>query len=282
MPDGVRLTDYDRVERAIAYLDAHFHEQPSLGELAAALGMSPFHLQRMFRQWAGISPKRFLQILTAQYVKSRLLGEGEVLPVAFDAGLSSSSRLHELLVNVDGITPGEFRLRGNGMTIRYGVHATPFGRAMIAITQRGICGLAFLEESSVDGALESVRSSWPDARFAEDPLATAPVVAAVFRTARRSPAIALHVRGTNFQIKVWQALLQLPPETFVSYEHVARAIGMSGARRAVASAIGRNPVAVIIPCHRVIRKTGAWGEYRWGPLRKRAVCVWEDAQLNGA
>ena len=263
-------TEYDRIERAIAYLDTHFREQPSLDDLASAIGVSPFHLQRMFRRWAGISPKRFLQVLTAEYVKSRLITDDEMLPVTFDAGLSSSSRLHELLVNVDGVTPLEFREGGNGITIRYGVHATPFGDAMIAMTSRGICNLSF----SIDEALDDVRASWPEARIIEDTKATAPVIADAFQNTRRSP---LHIRGTNFQIKVWQALLKLPHDRFLSYDHVARAIGMSSAHRAVASAIGRNPVAVLIPCHRVIRKTGAWGDYRWGALRKRAVCAWEEA-----
>lgn len=282
MSDPSNLSDYRRIEEAIAYLESNFRQQPSLSEVAAAVGLSTFHFQRMFRRWAGISPKRFLQVLTADYVRSRLLRDEEILPVTFDAGLSSTSRLHELVVNVEAVTPSELRRRGSGVVIRYGVHDTPFGEALIATTGRGVCHLHFVDDGGAAAALEELRTRWPDASLRVDAVAPQQAAAAIFGRARKPFALPLHIRGTNFQIQVWQALLRLPEDRFASYEQIAASIGMPRAQRAVASAVARNPIAVVIPCHRVIRKTGAWGEYRWGALRKRAVAMWEAPQLGGS
>ena len=271
--------DYDRVQRAIAFLDAHYREQPSLEAVAAEVGLSPYHFQRLFQRWAGISPKRFVQYLTAAHARALLHGAETVLGSAYEVGLSGGGRLHDLLVTLEGATPGEIRGGGAGLTLRHGVHDSPFGPYLLAVTERGVCGLSFLDEDGPDRALSGLAERWPAAILREDPAATAPVAARLFR--RDAPAgapLRLRVRGTAFQVRVWEALLRIPPGRLASYDDVAAAIGAPGATRAVGTAIGRNPVAVLIPCHRVIRKTGAFGGYAWGPVRKRALHAWEAAR----
>jgi AraC family transcriptional regulator of adaptative response/methylated-DNA-[protein]-cysteine methyltransferase len=289
--------DFERIERAIRFIDAERSRQPRLGEVAAHVGLSAFHLQRLFGRWAGVSPKRFLQFLTAEHAR-RLLAEGGrgALGVSLDVGLSGPGRLHDLLVGVHAVTPGE--ARGLAFTIRFGVHDGPFGRCLLAATARGICGLAFAAPGGEDGALDELRARWPRAEWRRDDDATAPLAARIFAAAlsARDPArpggsadqggppapLTLLLRGTNFQLQVWQALLDVPAGAVTSYGRLAERIGMPRAGRAVGAAVGANPVAYLIPCHRVIRETGALGGYRWGRARKQALLGWESAARDRA
>ena len=270
--------DYARIEKAIHFLDENFRRQPELTEVAAAVGLSDYHFQRLFRRWAGVTPKRFLQFLTAEYARGLLEESWTVLDAAYEAGLSGPGRLHDLMVSVDGVTPGEARRGGAGVDIRYGVHPSPFGDFLLASTHRGVCALTFLDEPGVAAALAGVSARWPNAVLREEPAATAPLAARIFAGGETVP---LHVEGTNFQIRVWEALLRVPGGSVVTYEQLASSLGSPGAVRAVGTAVGRNPIAYAIPCHRVIRKTGAFGQYRWGSARKRAMLGWEAARSAG-
>jgi len=274
--------DYQRIEMAIRYLSENFRQQPSLAQVAAQVGLSEFHFQRLFRRWAGVSPKRFLQFLTAEYARGVLQASGSVLEAAWEAGLSGSGRLHDLTVALHAATPGEIKTRGAGLTVRYGFPPTPFGEALIAATERGICTLAFVQGSR-DETLAEVRPPWENADFVADQDGTAELAGRLFSRSvgTGGTPLSLHVQGTNFQIQVWQALLRLPPGAAVTYGDIAAAVGAPGAARAVGSAVGSNPVAWLIPCHRVIRKTGILGEYRWGAVRKKAMLGWEAAQEAG-
>ncbi len=272
-------SDYARIETAIRYLDANFREQPSLSEIAAQVHLSEYHFQRLFRRWAGITPKRFLQYLTAEHSRRLLRESRSVLEVSDASGLSSAGRLHDLLVGLHAVTPGEWKAQGANLVIHYGFHPSPFGECLIAITRRGICTLEFVETGSRTKALARLKSQWQGATLRLQPRATRPMVARVF-TAPHTTAdrCDLYVQGSNFPVKVWEALLRIPPGQVVSYEDMAARIGAPAATRAVASAIARNPIAFLIPCHRVIRKTGVFGEYRWGSARKQAMLGWEAAQ----
>lgn len=285
--------DYTRVERAIRFLDTHAEQQPSLSTVAEAAGLSPYHFQRVFTRWAGLSPKRFLQVLTLNRAK-RVLAEpqGSVLDAALEAGLSGPSRLHDLFVTVDAVTPGEWKRQGDGVRIAYGFHDTPFGTALASATERGLCGLSFLDDALSAGsrgaALEELAGRWPKARLAEDESATAPYVARIFAPDGgaldngESAPLPIVLKGTPFQIQVWKALLRVAPGDCASYGEIASAIGRPRAVRAVGTALGENPIAFLIPCHRVIRSTGAIGEYRWGVHRKHAMLVWEAGQVRSA
>ncbi|HTR44430.1 MAG TPA: methylated-DNA--[protein]-cysteine S-methyltransferase [Thermodesulfovibrionales bacterium] len=270
--------DYRRIEKAILFLEKNVHRQPDLKEIAATLSLSEYHFQRLFRRWAGISPKRFLQFLTVEHAKQVMKRAGSLLDVTYQVGLSSSGRLHDLFVSVEGVTPGEFRARGDHLTIRYGFHATPFGKCLIAVTDRGISNLAFIEEGGQGKAVGELKRYWRHAVVREDPSATRGYVERIFGPVATDRSLKAFLKGTNFQIKVWQALLAIPRASVTSYEAIATEIGRPGAVRAVANAVGRNPLAYLIPCHRVIRKSGVVGGYRWGGARKKAMLVWETAQ----
>lgn len=271
--------DYRRIEQAILFLEQNFHRQPRLAEVARSVHLSEYHFQRLFRRWAGISPKRFLQFLTVEYAKRRLEESRPVLEVAYDAGLSGAGRLHDLFVAAEAVTPGEYRRRGEGVRIAYGLHETPFGRALLASTERGVCALSFVEEGGEAEAVRELRERWSGAEIAEDAQATAGAAARAFAPpgAEGGP-LALHLRGTNFQLRVWEALLRVPPGHLVTYGDLAAHLGSPGASRAVAGAVARNPVGWLIPCHRVIRGLGVVGGYRWGTARKRAILGWEAAR----
>lgn len=275
--------DYARIEAAIRYLDAHASRQPSLAEAARAAHLSPQHFQRVFRRWAGISPKRFVQLLTVESAKVRLRAGRSVLDAAWGAGLSGPGRLHDLFVNLEAVTPGEFKTRGGGLRVRHGFHPTPFGTALLAATDRGICHLSFVDESRERKALSELRRAWPNAELHEDTRATAKLVARVFSgTAnghRRKPLTVL-TGGTNFQAQVWRALLKIPPGARTTYGALAKAIGKPKAARAVGNAVASNPIAYLIPCHRVVRSVGTLGDYRWGPDRKRALLAWESVRAE--
>ncbi len=274
--------DYRLVEQAIAYLEAHALSQPSLSELAEALHVSKGHLQRLFRRWAGVSPKRFLQLLTLEHAKGLLEESRALLDVALEAGLSGPSRLHDLFVTLEAVTPGEYRRGGEGLDIRYGVHPSPFGPCLLAATERGICRLDFVRDDDPGPILTALARDWPAARRHEDGAFTAPLAERAFSgRASDSGTLTLYVRGTNFQVQVWQALLRIPPGRVLSYEDVAASIGRPTSARAVGNAVGDNPVSYLIPCHRVIRKTGHFGYYGGGPLRKRAMLGREMAVREG-
>jgi AraC family transcriptional regulator of adaptative response/methylated-DNA-[protein]-cysteine methyltransferase len=277
----MRNNDYLRIEQAIRYLETHFLRQPGLNEIAASVGLSPFHFQRLFRRWAGISPKRFAQFLTADYAAGLLHRSHTVLETSLRAGLSGAGRLHDLMINIHGMSPGELRQGGAGLTIRYGVHDSPFGRCLLAMTARGVCGLTFVTGEAA-GAVAELALRWPGARLIKSPRATRPVIELIFPQKRTGQAqgLDLYVPGTNFQIKVWEALLRIPAGDVSSYGEVAAVIDAPRAARAVGTAIGSNPVAYLIPCHRVIRATGAVGDYHWGSARKHAMLTWEALQVD--
>jgi AraC family transcriptional regulator of adaptative response/methylated-DNA-[protein]-cysteine methyltransferase len=276
-------SDFDRINAALDYLEAHAKEQPGLDDVAKHLHLSPYHFQRLFKRWVGISPKRFLQYLTINHAKEVLAESRSVLDAAYDAGLSSPGRLHDLFVNLDAVTPGEFSAGGEGLSIRYGRHPSPFGRCLLSVTDRGVCGLTFHDDDACGEGLSDLQRRWPRADIIESPSATAPVFERIFTnpTDRRRFRLTLFVKGTNFQIKVWEALLQLAPGQLVAYGDIARYIGHPKAVRAVGAAVGSNPVSWLIPCHRVVSSAGAIGNYRWGPSRKRAMVGWEMARAPG-
>ena len=272
-------TDYDRIEQAIQYLDERSREQPSLADVAAHVGLSESHFQRLFTRWAGISPKRFLQFQTVAHARALLAESRSLLDATYEAGLSSAGRLHDLFVTIDAVTPGEFKRSGDGLTIQWGVHETPFGECVIGTTPRGICGLYFATDGGIARAQRLLADSWEGARLIENAVATRPLAEQIFNDAAHATApLAVLVKGTNLQLKVWEALLRIPLGEVVTYEQLAAAAGAPTAVRAVGTAVGRNPVSYLIPCHRVIRKTGAFGNYGGGIARKRAMLTWEFAQ----
>jgi AraC family transcriptional regulator, regulatory protein of adaptative response / methylated-DNA-[protein]-cysteine methyltransferase len=259
---------YRRMEKAIRYLDEHQQSQPSLGELALHVGLSPHHLQRVFRAATGISPKRFLQFATSVRARRVLEERGSLLEASWRAGLSGPGRLHDLMVSVHAMTPAEVRSGGRGVRLRWSVHGSPVGPCVLAASERGLAVLEFLERGSRAEGRERVAARWSGATLEEDVEATAPLAGRVFGGGGDEP-LSLHVGGTNFQIRVWEALLAIPEGRVTTYGAVAATLGLpAGASRAVGQAVGANPVAVAIPCHRVLRGTGALGGYRWGEERK--------------
>lgn len=278
------MSDYARIEKAIAYLVEHVNEQPSLEDIAAQLHLSPFHFQRLFYQWAGTTPKRFLQVLTLERGKQLLQQSRSVLSVAHEIGLSGSSRLHDHFVQLEAVTPGEFKQKGLGMQIGYGVHATPFGPLLLAMTARGICRASFVDFSSLAQELTALQQDWPLSSLQQDQALTAAVVGRLFPVQQQSlhKPFCLHVSGTNFQLAVWRALLKIPSGTVVSYSELANTLGCPKSSRAVANAVAANPLAWLIPCHRVIRESGALGGYRWGVPKKQLIQTWERLQLSAA
>jgi AraC family transcriptional regulator of adaptative response/methylated-DNA-[protein]-cysteine methyltransferase len=275
------ILDYRRIERAIRFLDGHVVDQPSLEDVAREIGLSPFHAQRLFTRWAGISPKRFLGLLTVGHAKAALQAGESVLDATYEVGLSGPSRLHDLFVTYEAMTPGEYKQQGAGLVIRYGVHPTPFGAALLLTTERGIAGLSFVDDDAPEEAIEEARAAWPLSRLIEDRDATGALVARLFDGTGSEPTRLL-LKGTNFQVKVWSALLRVPSGRVVSYLDLASAIGQPRAVRAVGNALAHNPVGFVVPCHRVIRATGALGDYRWGHVRRRALLAWEAAQAEAA
>ena len=296
---------YATVERAIRFLAAHQAEQPGLPALAAAVGLSEFHLQRVFAEWAGISPKRFLQVLTKAHAREQLLASRSVLSAAWAAGLSGGGRLHDLFVECEAVTPGEVKALGAGLSIVAGFAATPFGTALLGWTTRGICHLRFVDADQTAAALAELQNEWPAATHQRDDDRAAELARQIFESgvgekklqgadAPRPPPpppspwldrnghLRLWVQGTNFQIQVWQALLRLPEANVCTYGELAERLGRPGSARAIGNAVGKNPVGWLIPCHRVIRETGALGGYRWGLARKQAMLVCEPAPTAAA
>lgn len=271
---------YYLVEQAILYISQHYQQQPSLEEVAGWVGLSEFHFQRLFTEWVGISPKRFLQFITKEQVKKRLINSENMLKASIDVGLSGPGRLHDLFIVCEAVTPGEFKNRGSNLKITFGIHPTPFGNCLIGVTDRGICQLAFVAQNQEQRSILEFQEAWPNANLEEDQGVTGKLIEQIFTRNWKTQGqkLRLFLRGTNFQLKVWEALLQIPMANLVSYEYIATEIGRPNATRAVGNAVGRNPLAYLIPCHRVIRKVGDFGSYRYGSARKKAILGWEMAQ----
>lgn len=273
--------DYARIEKAIYFIEKNIKNQPSVKQMADFVNLSEFHFERMFTRWAGTSPQRFMRFLTKEYAKNLLKKSDDILQTTMDLGLSSTSRLHDLFVTFEAISPGEFKKKGLGLMINYGFHETPFGLCSLFITDKGILEMAFISEDAKIDEIIRVKNSFPEAEFIENEEITGNIINQIFhdKTAEQKP-IHLLLRGTNFQIKVWEALLKIPKGDLACYEDIATEIGQLTAQRAVGSAIGANNIAYIIPCHRVIQKVGTSGHYRWGSVRKRAMIGWEASQLG--
>lgn len=277
---------YALVASAISYIRANALRQPSLEEVAAFVGMSDFHFQRVFTQWAGVSPKRFLQYLTKEHALAALRESADVLRAALDVGLSAPSRLHDLIVSCEAMTPGEVRALGASVEIGYGVAPTPFGDALLGWTGRGVCHLTFCDEATQADetigasqlALQALRAAWPLAHLEQDDAQAQALAQRMFPTTPVPGKLHLVLRGTNFQIKVWEALMRIEPGRIVSYTQLAAMAGAPKAQRAVGSAMAANTIGYLIPCHRVIRESGEIGHYRWGPQRKAALLAWEAAR----
>ena len=268
------LQDYDRVQKAIHFIVDNRLDQPDLDQVAEAIGLSPYHFQRLFTRWAGVSPKKFLGALTLAHARELLKAGESVLGASLDVGLSSPSRLHDLFISLDAMSPGEFKNGGQSLTIRVSQVTTPFGEAVEMHTDRGICGFEFLDPDLTP--MEQARERWPNANLIDVEPDTK-LVDQLFGTSNDAP-IRLHVKATPFQFKVWQALIHIPPGTATTYRSVAEFVGSPKGARAVGGAVGANPVGVLIPCHRVIRETGLFDGYRWGTDRKRALLAWESCQ----
>lgn len=277
--------DYARIERAIERLGQGFRAQPALDEIAADVGLSPFHFQRLFHRWAGVTPKRFVQYLTLEHAKARLRASATVMEASYDAGLSGPSRLHDLFLNLHAVTPGEYRERGAGLRIEWGLHASPFGQCLVATTDRGVYGMSFVcrhapagSPTAADVQLARLTRDWPEARLERNDAGTRARAEELFAGNPRGDGLSLFVRGTPFQVRVWRALLEVPPGCLTTYKAIGQSIGQPRAARAVGRAIGENPIAWLIPCHRVIRGLGDFGGYRWGQARKQAIIGWEAAR----
>ena len=272
--------NYERIAEAINYIKLNFKEQPNLDEVAEKVNLSPFHFQRLFTDWAGISPKKFLQYLSLEYAKNILKEKQATLfDTAFDTGLSGTGRLHDLFINLEGMTPAEYKNGGAALSINYSFAETPFGNVIVASTPKGICYMAFADDRDI--AFIELQQQFPNAKYQQ--LADAMQQNALFifrRDWSELAAIKLHLKGTAFQLKVWEALLKIPMGGLNTYGNIAQKIELPNASRAVGSAIGNNPVAFLIPCHRVIRSTGEFGQYHWGSTRKTAIIGWEAAQVN--
>lgn len=275
------MSDYARIADAIRFIASQVARQPTLDEIAAHVHLSPFHFQRLFSRWAGVTPKRYLQVLTLERAKALLQESRPLLEVADTLGLSSGSRLYDHFVQLEAVTPGEYKQRGAGLVIDHGVHDTPFGKAFVALTQRGVCNFSFLDDQAPEAPLAALAQRWPAAELREAPSRTQEVIHTMFDGSKTPDRpLSLHVSGTNFQISVWRALLQIPPAKVVSYAQVASAVGNPKAARAVGLAVGANPVALMIPCHRVIQQNGKLGGYHWGETRKQAIHAWEAARYE--
>jgi AraC family transcriptional regulator of adaptative response/methylated-DNA-[protein]-cysteine methyltransferase len=277
-PDG---GDYSLVRRIIEKISLDYRDQPSLEELAAELGETPTGLQKLFTRWAGLSPKAFLQAVTLDHARRLLDGGVPLLEAALEVGMSGPGRLHDLFVTHEAMSPGDYKSRGAGLTIRYGYHISPFGIALVMVTDRGLAGLSFNDPGEERAAFADMSGRWPNATYVEDMAATAPYAARVFDPAswRADRPLRVVMIGTDFQVSVWQALLKIPMGRASSYSSIAAEIGRPGASRAVGAAIGANPLSFVVPCHRALGKSGALTGYHWGLTRKRAILGWEAGQL---
>ncbi len=270
--------DYEQVRAIIAHISQNWRDQPDLESIAADLGLSPVQVQRLFRRWAGLTPKAFLQAVTLDAAKRMLADSASVLDTAYETGLSGPSRLHDLFVTHEALSPGEFKSGGGGVTMDYGFHPTPFGEAIVVATPRGLAGLGFVDDGARDAALADMRRRWPNADFRPDQAHTQPYARRIFEREAWQPDAPLRVVmiGTDFELRVWETLLRIPFGRAATYSDIARQIGRPKAARAVGAAVGRNPISFVVPCHRVIGRSGALTGYHWGLTRKRAILGWES------
>lgn len=275
--------DYESVRRVIEAISLDYRDQPRLEELARLAGETPEGLQKLFRRWAGLTPKAFLQAVTLDHARRLLDAGAPLLDAAFEVGLSGPGRLHDLFVTHEAMSPGEYKARGSGLTIRYGFHLSPFGIALVMTTDRGLCGLAFCDAGGERAALSDMTGRWPNAHFVEDIAATAPFAARVFdpKKWRAEAPLRVVLIGSDFQLRVWEGLLRVPMGRATTYSALARAIGRPDAPRAVGAAVGANPLSFVVPCHRALGKSGALTGYHWGLTRKRAMLGWEAGHSAG-
>jgi AraC family transcriptional regulator of adaptative response/methylated-DNA-[protein]-cysteine methyltransferase len=274
--------DYETVRRAIAYVSEHFRAQPEAEAIARAVGSNPRALTELFRRWCGLTPKEFLQAVTLDQARKVLRETPSVLEASYELGLSGPGRLHDLFVVHEAMSPGEWKSGGAGLSIAYGLHASPFGTALIFATERGLCGLAFADRGEETAALDDMRARWPNARLVEDRARTLPYARRVFDPAlwREQEPLRVVLIGTDFEIRVWDTLLAIPFGATSTYARVAQRIGRPKAARAVGAAVGKNPVSFVVPCHRVMGSSGALTGYHWGLTRKRAMLGWEAARVR--
>jgi AraC family transcriptional regulator of adaptative response/methylated-DNA-[protein]-cysteine methyltransferase len=279
---GKDLTiNYYRIEKAISYLTANFRSQPDLDEIAEKVNLSPFHFQRLFLDWVGLTPKKFVQYLTLNHLKKEIQHTSNVIEAASVGGLSSQSRVYDLFVKIEGVSPEQFKSAGAGLEIFYGYHVTPFGMCFIAATERGVCDLHFIDEFGTRDEFKLFAQKWPFAALTHRPDLTQPIIQKIFRPdAINNEKLNLLVQGTDFQIKVWEALLNIPFGSVQSYQQVTEQIDYGGSIRAVASAAGKNPISYLIPCHRIICKSGEVGNFAYGKVRKQAMIAWEMGQSS--
>ena len=271
--------DFGRIAKSIHYIATHFREQPRLATVADQAGLSEFHFNRLFRRWAGVTPKQYLAYVTGREAHGEIINQSSVLDAAYAVGLSGPGRLHDLIVTLDAVTPGELKAFGRGIAIHYGFSETPFGDALLATTPRGLCHLAFVDAGEREKALSELRAQWRNADLLSDDAQARAIANQIWGTTRggnKGGALRLHVPGTNFQLKVWQALLDLGAHGRTTYSEVAAAIGEKGSARAVGNAVSANPVGWLIPCHNVLRRDGGLGGYHWGEDRKRAILAWDS------
>lgn len=273
-------SNYYTIEKAIKFIEDNFKYKPSLDEIAEHVGLSAFHFQRIFKEWAGITPKQFQQVLTIEHVKDVLEKSKNVFDASIDSDLSSSSRLYDLFSSIEAISPKEFKTKGKGLEIFYGFHESIFGKCLIALTNRGICALRFLDNSDTQdiSSLQELEKEWTNAKFIRNEEKTKEYFNVIFSDKKNSKPLKILLKGTNFQVQVWRALLQIPKGKLVTYEDIAKFINHPKALRAVGTAVGHNPISFLVPCHRVINKIGVIGNYRWGRRRKKAMLVFENGR----
>ena len=275
-----QLDDYAKVRAVLEHLSADWREQPSLAELARPVGLSEDQLQKLFTRWAGLTPKAFLQVLTLNHARAMLKDQASILDAALDSGLSGPSRLHDLFIAHEAMSPGIYKAKGEGLVISYGYHPSPFGIALVMITEHGLCGLSFNDEGGERAAFEDMSSRWPRARYVEDSARTAPFAARVFSDIKDGQPLRITMIGSDFEISVWETLLKIPKGRAVTYGNIAASLGKPKAARAVGAAVGKNPISFVVPCHRVIGSTGALTGYHWGLTRKKAILGWEAGSLS--
>jgi AraC family transcriptional regulator, regulatory protein of adaptative response / methylated-DNA-[protein]-cysteine methyltransferase len=282
-PEGP-VADYERVRRALAYMTARWREQPSQEDIAAHVGVSPSHLHHIFRRWAGLTPKAFLQAVTLDHARTLLRGSATVLDTAYEVGLSGPGRLHDLFVTHEAMSPGEWKSGAEGLTLAYGFHPSPFGEAIVVAAPRGLAGLGFVDDGDRDAALADMRRRWPRAGFVEDAATTRPLALRAFdpSTWRAETPLRVVLIGTDFEVRVWETLLRIPMGRATTYSDIACHIGRPTASRAVGAAVGKNPVSFVVPCHRVLGRSGALTGYHWGLTRKQAILGWEAGRTGAA
>jgi len=276
--------DYERVRRIIAYISERWREQPSLEAIAAHVGLSTTHVHHLFRRWCGLTPKAFLQAITLDNAKALLASSASVLDTAYELGLSGPGRLHDLFVTHEAMSPGDYKAGGAGLTMQYGFHPSPFGEAILVATERGLAGLGFVDGGDRASALADMKRRWPKAGYAEDEAATAPLARRIFdpRAWQAEQPLRIVLIGTDFEVRVWETLLRIPVGRATTYSAIADRIGKPSASRAVGAAVGKNPISFVVPCHRVLGRSGALTGYHWGLTRKQAILGWEAGAVSSA